>query len=113
MTNPSDKRPSEGLEIALLGAPGRHTKRPAEAGGYMSRYDEQEYLDALVTLELAVKFAEREYRPANQAIRECWRSIRPRIVNDLNRRIFDGVYRQMFARGALALLRRQLDEACG
>lgn len=77
----------------------------------MSKYDEHQYLDALVTIELAVAFAEREKRGANEAIRACWRAIRPRITNELNRHIFDGLARQMFARGALAMMRRQLDKA--
>lgn len=76
----------------------------------MAKYDEREYLDALVTIELAAKFAEKENRPINGAIRKCWSSIRCRITNDLNRKIFDGVSRQFMPHGALCMLRRQLDE---
>lgn len=75
------------------------------------RYDEAEYLDALVTLELAAKFAQREQRPINGAIRSCWSTIRPRVTNELNRRIFDGMAKQFMPHGALCMLRRQLDNA--
>ncbi len=76
----------------------------------MSRYDEEEYLDALVTLELAVRLAEKDKRPVNKAIKACWSSIRCRVQNDLNRKIFDGLARQLLPHGALCMLRRQLDE---
>lgn len=74
------------------------------------RYDEAEYLDALVTLELAVRMAQREQRPINGAIRACWSAVRPRVTNELNRRIFDGMAKQFMPHGALCMLRRQLDE---
>ena len=51
-------------------------------------YDEAEYLDALVTLELAARMAQREQRPINGAIRACWSAVRPRVTNELNRRIW-------------------------
>ena len=75
-----------------------------------SKYDEREYLDALVTIELAAKLAEMDQRPVNKAIRACWCAIRCRVNNDLNRKIFDGVARQFMPHGALCMLRRQLDE---
>lgn len=75
------------------------------------RYDESQYLDALVTLELAAKFAQRERRPINGSIRSCWSAIRPRVTNELNRRIFDGMATQFMPHGALCMLRRQLDDA--
>lgn len=74
------------------------------------RYDEAEYLDALVTLELAARMAQREQRPINGAIRACWSAVRPRVTNELNRRIFDGMAKQFMPHGALCMLRRQLDE---
>lgn len=77
------------------------------------RYDESQYLDALVTLELAAKFAQRERRPINSSIRSCWSAIRPRVTNELNRRIFDGMAKQFMPHGALCMLRRQLDELLG
>lgn len=76
----------------------------------MSRYNEEEYLDALVTLELAARLAEKDKRPVNRAIKACWSAIRCRVRNDLNRKIFDGVSRQLLPHGALCMLRRQLDE---
>lgn len=74
------------------------------------RYDEAEYLDALVTLELAAKLAQRDKRPVNSVIRACWYAVRPRVTNELNRRIFDGMAKQFMPYGALCMLRRQLDE---
>lgn len=75
-----------------------------------SRYDEAEYLDALVTLELAARLAQRERRPINGAIRACWSAVRPHVTNELNRCIFDGMVKQFMPHGALCMLRRQLDE---
>lgn len=75
-----------------------------------SRYDAEEYLDALVTLELAAKLAQRDKRPVNSVIRACWYTVRPRITNELNRHIFDGMAKQFMPHGALCMLRRQLDE---
>lgn len=46
-----------------------------------SRYDAEEYLDALVTLELAAKLAQRDKRPVNSVIRACWYTVRPRVTN--------------------------------
>lgn len=75
-----------------------------------SKYNEIEYLDALVTLELSAKLAMIERRQVNGSIKACWQAIRPRVTNDLNRKIFDGVSRQAMPHGALCMLRRQLDE---
>lgn len=76
-----------------------------------NRYACEQYLDALVTLELSAKFAMLERRPVNRAIRSCWSNIRPRIDNKLNRQIFDGIANQFMPHGALCMLRRQLDKA--
>ncbi len=76
-----------------------------------SKYACDEYLDALVTIELAVAVARRDGRPVNAAIRACWANVRQRITNQLNRDIFDGLSRQMLPHGALCMLRRRLDEA--
>ena len=75
------------------------------------RYACEQYLDALVTLELSAKLAMLERRPVNRAIRSCWSAIRPRIDNKLNRQIFDGMANQFMPHGALCMLRRQLDTA--
>nr|DAF74690.1 MAG TPA: hypothetical protein [Caudoviricetes sp.] len=75
-----------------------------------SKYKEGEYIDVMVTLELSAKFAMLERRPVNGSIKSCWQAIRPRVTNDLNRKIFDCVSRQAMPHGALCMLRRQLDE---
>lgn len=75
------------------------------------RYACEQYLDALVTLELSAKLAMLERRPVNRAIRACRSAIRPRIDNKLNRQIFDGMANQFMPHGALCMLRRQLDTA--
>ena len=71
----------------------------------------EQYLDALVTVELAAKLAMIEGRQVNKSIRACWSAIRPRIDNKLNRQIFDGMANQFMPHGALCMLRRQLDKA--
>jgi len=76
-----------------------------------NRYACEQYLDALVTVELSAKLAMIDRRPVNRAIRSCWSAIRPRIDNKLNRQIFDGMATQFMPHGALCMLRRQLDEA--
>ena len=79
--------------------------------GDESRYACEQYLDALVTVELAAKLAMIEGRHVNKSIRACWSAIRPRIDNKLNRQIFDGMVNQFMPHGALCMLRRQLDAA--
>lgn len=76
-----------------------------------SRYACEQYLDALVTIELSARIAIIDHRPVNRAIRACWSAIRPRIDNKLNRQIFDGMAAQFMPHGALCMLRRQLDKA--
>ena len=79
--------------------------------GDESRYACEQYLDALVTIELAARLAMLDRRQVNRAIRSCWSAIRPRIDNKLNRQIFDGMANQFVPHGALCMLRRQLDTA--
>lgn len=81
------------------------------SSGDDSRYACEQYLDALVTVELAAKLAMIEGRQVNKSIRACWSAIRPRIDNKLNRQIFDGMANQFMPHGALCMLRRQLDTA--
>lgn len=83
----------------------------SDSKGDESRYACEQYLDALVTIELAARLAMLERRPVNRAIRSCWSAIRPRIDNKLNRQIFDGMANQFMPHGALCMLRRQLDTA--
>lgn len=77
------------------------------------RYNADEYLDALVTLELATRIAQKDKQPINRTIRACWSAVLPRVANELNRRIFDGMAKQFMPHGALCILRRQLDESLG
>lgn len=77
----------------------------------MNNYNAEEYLDTLVTVELSARFAVVEGRPLNKSIKDCWKTIRYKVTNDLNRKIFDGLSKQPFPAGALAMMRRQLDEA--
>lgn len=81
------------------------------SSGDDSRYACEQYLDAIVTVELAAKLAMIEGRQVNKSIRACWSAIRPRIDNKLNRQIFDGMVSQFMPHGALCMLRRQLDTA--
>lgn len=76
-----------------------------------SKYACEQYLDVLITLELAAICAMIDKRPVNGVIRKCWSAIRPSINNKLNRQIFDGMARQFMPHGALCMLRRQLDLA--
>ena len=76
-----------------------------------NRYACEQYLDVLVTIELATRLAMIDRLPVNRAIRSCWSNIRPRIDNKLNRQIFDGMANQFMPHGALCMLRRQLDTA--
>lgn len=69
----------------------------------------EEYMDALVTVELAVEFAVRDRRGPNTVIRQCWRNVKPRMINRTVIGIFDGVCKQPFPDGALKMLRRQLE----
>lgn len=69
----------------------------------------EEYYDTLMTLELAVHLAEREKRPVNTTIRNCWHSVSKRVANAQNRSIFTGLCKQQFPLGALRMLRRHLD----
>lgn len=69
----------------------------------------EQYLDALVTVELAVEFAKRDKRKINQTIRACWAAVRPRITETQVIKIFDGLCKQPFPDGALKMLRRQLE----
>lgn len=75
-----------------------------------NRYDAHEYLDLLVTTELAAKIAMIDGRPVNKAIRACWFNLRRRAKNKLNINIFDGMSMQFLPHGALCMLRRNLDE---
>ena len=77
----------------------------------MQKYDAAEYIDVLVTLELAVRFAELYGEKTNRTLRQSWNAIRGRVANTFNRNIFDGITRQQLPIGALRMVRRQLDEA--
>nr|DAM64878.1 MAG TPA: hypothetical protein [Caudoviricetes sp.] len=73
----------------------------------------EQYLDALVTVELAVKFASLEGRKVNATIRETVNRILPKLTDQKIRLIFIGLTKQPFPDGALKMLRRQLDSLVG
>lgn len=73
----------------------------------------EQYLDALVTVELAVKFASLEGRKVNATIRETVTRILPKLTDRKIRLIFIGLTKQPFPDGALKMLRRQLDSLVG
>lgn len=69
----------------------------------------EEYVDCLLTIEIAVKLANINRKPVNKTIRDCWSVVRKRMTNAANIAIFDGLCRQAFPDGALKMIRRQLD----
>ncbi|MDZ7554482.1 DUF7740 domain-containing protein [Cronobacter sakazakii] len=73
----------------------------------------EEYLDALVTVELSAKLAQKDGRKVNGAIRATVSSLLPRLSDRKVRGIFTGLARQPFPDGALKMLRRQLDSMVG
>ncbi|MCI0268254.1 UNVERIFIED_ASMBLY: hypothetical protein E7W40_12970 [Cronobacter sakazakii] len=73
----------------------------------------EEYLDALVTVELAAKLAQKDGRKINAAIRATVSALMPRIRDRKVKGIFTGLARQPFPDGALKMLRRQLDSMVG
>lgn len=72
-----------------------------------------EYVDCLITIELAVKLAQIDRRPVNKTIRDSWSVIRKRMTNVANIAIFDGLCRQAFPDGALKMIRRHLNQIGG
>ncbi|EOU9603847.1 hypothetical protein ACOJCO_001535 [Cronobacter dublinensis] len=73
----------------------------------------EEYLDALVTVELAAKLAQKDGRKINSTIRAAVSALLPRLRDRKVRGIFTGLARQPFPDGALKMLRRQLDSMVG
>lgn len=73
----------------------------------------EEYLDALVTVELSVRFAQLEDRKINATIRATVTELLKRIRDKKIRAIFAGLARQPFPNGALKMMRRQLDSLVG
>lgn len=73
----------------------------------------EQFLDALVSLELAAKMAERDRRPVNAAIRATSRALQRRITDSKILLILRGLASQTFPSGALAMLRRRLDIMVG
>ncbi|WP_186767851.1 DUF7740 domain-containing protein [Enterobacter roggenkampii] len=73
----------------------------------------EEYLDALVTVELSVRFAQLEDRKINATIRATVTELLKRIRDKKIRAIFAGLARQPFPDGALKMMRRQLDSLVG
>ncbi|EKK7713463.1 hypothetical protein ACX4ER_003939 [Cronobacter dublinensis] len=73
----------------------------------------EEYIDALVTVELAAKLAQKDGRKINSTIRATVSALLPRLRDRKVRGIFTGLARQPFPDGALKMLRRQLDSMVG
>ncbi|EQA3420221.1 hypothetical protein ACX1JO_003820 [Cronobacter dublinensis] len=73
----------------------------------------EEYLDALITVELSAKLAQKDGRKVNSAIRATVSSLLPRLSDRKVHGIFTGLARQPFPDGALKMLRRQLDSMVG
>ncbi|WP_105625882.1 hypothetical protein [Cronobacter malonaticus] len=73
----------------------------------------EEYLDALVTVELAAKLAQKDGLKINSTIRATVSALLPRLSDRKGRGIFTGLARQPFPDGALKMLRRQLDSMVG
>lgn len=73
----------------------------------------EEYIDALVTVELAAKLAQKDGRKINSNIRATVSALLPRLRDRKVRGIFTGLARQPFPDGALKMLRRQLDSMVG
>lgn len=68
-----------------------------------------EYLDCLVSVELSVELARRFGDKENLAVRNCCSALMRRIRDRQNYLIFEGLRKQPFPAGALAMMRRQLD----
>lgn len=71
----------------------------------------EEYLDCLVTAELAFAMARKFREKENNAVKNCCSAMLQRIRCNRNYQVFDGLRRQPFPSGALAMMRRQLDNA--
>lgn len=68
-----------------------------------------EYLDCLVSAELSAELARRFGEKENLAVRNCCTALMQRILDRQNYLIFEGLRKQPFPAGALAMMRRQLD----
>lgn len=77
----------------------------------MNKYQlAEEFVDCLVTCELAVAYAEeRGYKP-NSIIKHCCNELLKRIKGEKNRKAFERLKRQPYPLGALKQYRRFLDE---
>lgn len=73
----------------------------------------EQYMSALVSLELASKMAQKDGRKINAAIRSCCAALKQRITDAKVLSIISGLAKQPFPDGALKMLRRQLDEMVG
>lgn len=73
----------------------------------------EQYLDALVSLELAAICARLDGRPISAAIRATSSALQRRITDSKILLILRGLASQTFPAGALAMMRRQLDSMVG
>lgn len=73
----------------------------------------EQYLDALVSLELAAICARLDGRPISAAIRTTSSALQRRVTDSKILLILRGLSSQAFPVGALAMMRRQLDSMVG
>lgn len=69
-----------------------------------------EYLDCLVSVELSVALARKFGEKESLAVRNCCTALLQRIRDHQNYLIFEGLRKQPFPAGAIAMMRRQLDQ---
>ena len=72
----------------------------------------EEYISGLVSIELCAAIARIHGEQVNRKIRDCCSAVIGRCRDSRNKRVFEGLQRQMFPSGALAMMRRRLDECC-
>lgn len=69
----------------------------------------EQYLSALVSLELAYHIAEKYNEQMNKSVRHCCNKLLERITDSKIIAIINGVKRQAYPVGAVKKLRRELD----
>lgn len=69
-----------------------------------------EFVDTLVTCELAAREAELSGVPVNKAIIRCWSLVKERVSDTTVTKVFDDLVKNIFPYGRLKQLRRVLNE---
>lgn len=70
----------------------------------------EEWLDVIVTMELSVAMAKLYGDKSNKTLRACCLALSQRVQDDNIRQILIAVAKQMYPEGALAMIRRRMDE---